>query len=207
MDLLSKTAIIAVIFILIVFLLYYLQSAGVFGSYIVTKAQAETLVLNDLQNTFQGAQINITNVSASQYQGSWHIIASVVQNATTPCPDYGVYSFDYPKYNFVYKVENIYTQNCVLYQKGLNQGDIIGSYPAAITQSYDANISSINNFVSKYGFSNVSVTAKYFNTTVYEGKKYKEVWVIDYTALKSNYSVYALLYGSNGSVATVYNSS
>ena len=77
MDLLSKTIIGVVILVAIIFVLYYLQSNGVFGNYSVTQSQAKTLVLNDLQNTFQNAVVNITNVSESQYKGSWHIIASL----------------------------------------------------------------------------------------------------------------------------------
>ncbi len=205
MDLLSKTIIGVVILVAIIFVLYYLQSNGVFGNYSVTQSQAKTLVLNDLQNTFQNAVVNITNVSESQYKGSWHIIASVVLNSTSPCPDYSVLSFDYPKYNFVYKIENIYTQNCVIYQKGLNQSSIIGSYPAAITKSYDSNLTTLSTYIKKYGFNNVSVSAMYYKHLPYNKQNYTDVWEVNYATPKSNTTVGVILYESNGSIAKVYN--
>ncbi len=205
MDLLSKTIIGVVILIAIIFIVYYLQSSGVFGTYTITQNQAETLVLNDLQNTFQNAVINITNVSKSQYQGSWHIIASVVLNSTSPCPDYSILSFDYPKYNFVYKVESIYTQNCIVYQKGLNQSSIIGSYPAAITKSYDANITVLDTYIKKYGFDNVTTSAIYYKHLSYNKQNYSDVWQVNYTTPKSNTTIAVILYENNGIIANTYN--
>ncbi|MEM0201338.1 MAG: hypothetical protein QXD23_02935 [Candidatus Micrarchaeaceae archaeon] len=205
MDLLSKTIIGVIIIIAVIFVFYYLQSNGIFGTYTITQSQAKALVLNDLQNTFQNAVINITNVSKSQYQGSWHIIAAIVQNSTSPCPDYSVVSFDYPKYNFVYKIENVYTQNCVIYQKGLNQSSIISSYPTAIIKSYESNLTLIKNYVNKYGFNNVSVYANYFSNLKYLSKNYTDIWEINYTTTKSNNVVSVLLYESNGMIAKTYN--
>lgn len=205
MDLLSKTIIGVVILIAIIFGLYYLQSTGVFGTTSVTQTQAKTLVLNDLQNTFQNAAINITNISKSQYAGSWHIVASVITNSTSPCPDYSILSFDYPKYNFVYNVENIYTQNCIIYEKGLNQSSIISSYPAAITKSYDSNLITLSSYIEKYGFDNVTTSAVYFKHLLYKKQNYTNIWEINYTTPKSNQVISILLYESNGSILSVYN--
>ena len=205
MELIVKTGIIVVILIVGIFAFYYLQSTGAFNSGQISKSDATTLVYHDLQNSFQNSIINITNVTPSEYSGSWHIIAEVIQNATSPCPDYSVYSFDYPKYNFVYKIENTYTQNCVIYENGVNQSSIIGSYPAAITKSYDMNITLIKNFVYKYGFYNVTVHAAYLKLLNNSGKTYSNVWIINYTAPNTNISAHVLMYESNGTLIKAYN--
>lgn len=204
MDLLVKTGIIVAILVIVIFGFYYLESSGAFGAGQISKVDATTLVYHDLQNSFQNSVINITNVTPSQYSGSWHITAAVVQNATSPCPDYSVYSFDYPKYNFVYKTENTYTQGCTVYENGANQSSIIGSYPAAITKSYDMNITIVKNFVYKYGFSNVTVHATYMKTLNNSGKKYSDIWVINYTDPSKNNSIYVLMYESNGTLINTY---
>lgn len=205
MDLMSKTAIVVIVLMAIIFLVFYLESNGAFGTQQITQSEATTLVYHDLQNSFQGAVINITNVTPSQYSGSWHIVAAVIQNATSPCPSYSVYSFDYPKYNFVYKTENIYTENCVIYENQNNQNNIIGSYPAAITKSYDSNITLVKNFVYKFGFSNVTVKAQYFKSLEYAGKPYTDVWRINYTSNQTNNTTSVLLYENNGTIIKAYN--
>ena len=204
MELIVKTGIIVVILIVGIFAFYYLQTTGAFGSGQISKADATTLVYHDLQNSFQNSIINITNVTPSEYAGSWHITAAVVQNATSPCPDYSIYSFDYPKYNFVYKTENTYTQNCVVYENGVNQSSIIGSYPAAITKSYDMNITIVKNLIYKYGFYNVTVHASYLKSLNNAGKTYSDVWIINYTAPTANISAYVLMYESNGTLIKSY---
>ena len=76
MDLMLKTTIIVIILIAVVFSIYYLESNGAFGTRQITKTDAVTLVYQDLQNSFRGAYINITNVTQSQYPGSSWLIKS-----------------------------------------------------------------------------------------------------------------------------------
>ena len=186
MDLLAKSVVFVVVIIAIVGAVFYLLSGGAFMKQ-VTQAQAEALVYHDLQNSNPGARINITNVTPSQFQGSWHMLASVILNATSPCPSYYIYSFDYPKYNFVYRVVNTYTSNCVIYSGSGNQ-TAIGSAPAAITQSYDLHIPSVYSFVQKYGYSNVAVYATYYRNVTYQGTGYSNAWLVNYTSPGANSS-------------------
>ncbi len=195
MDLLVRSAIVVVVIIAIFGAAFYLFSSGVFKQQ-VTEAQAVSLIYHDLQNSNPGAQINITNVSTSQFQGSWHILASVVLNATSPCPSYYIYSFDYPQYNFVYRVMNTYTSNCTVYSGAGNQ-TVIGSGPAAITQSYDLHIPEVMNFVTEYGYSNVAVYATYYDNITYQGANYRNAWFVNYTSPKANSTVNVLVF-SNG---------
>jgi hypothetical protein len=106
MDLLTKSIMIVVVIVIIIALLYYLiVHFGITTQ--VSEAEAISLVTSDIKNSHPGAVINITNVSPSQYPGSWHIIMSVIYNATSPCPSFYTYSFDYPKFGFVYGVRTI----------------------------------------------------------------------------------------------------
>lgn len=204
MDLLSKSVITVVIAVLIIFVAYYTISHVTFAQP-VTEQQASSLVLHDLENANPGAAINITNVTPSQYAGSWHILASIVTNATSPCPSYSIYSFDYPKYGFVYQVENKYTSNCVIYGIVAGKGYIIGSYPVAITASYNLNLSSVNNFIQKYGLTKIAVYATYYNKTTLSGKNYTGIWLVNYTAPNARY-VAVVLSQVNGTELSAYGS-
>jgi len=187
MDLLVKSIIVVIVVVAIFGAVFYLFSSGLLSQQI-TQAQATSLVYHDLQNTDPGAQVNITNVTPSQYAGSWHILASVILNATSPCPSYFIYSFDYPKYGFVYRIENTYTDDTT----------IIGSGPAAITWSYEENIPAVTSFVSKYGYSNVAVYATYHKSINYSGLNYSDMWLVEYTAPSANATLNVLISQLNG---------
>ena len=202
MDLLSKAVVAAVAIVVIIFAVYVALSHVSLGQQI-TEAQAASLVLHDLQNSNPGAAVNITNVTRSQYAGSWHILASVVTNATSPCPSYYIYSFDYPKYGFVYRVDNTYTSDCVVYGVVGNSYPI-GSYPVAITASYSRNITAVSDFVRSHGFNNVAVHATYYNSTTVSGSTYLDVWAVNYSYPSSNSSVIVLLSQQNGTVMLAY---
>jgi hypothetical protein len=187
MDLLLKSILAAVLVALILVGLYVAIQRIVLNQPI-TKQQAITLILNDLKNS-NPTFVNITNATPSVYPGSWHILASVVYNGTTPCPTYVIYSFDYPQYGFVYRSENLYTSNCVVYGLAMNRSYIIASAPVAIARSYNLSIPLVRNFVSEYGYGNVTVNAK-FNSFY---STYTNIWIVNYTAPKVNYSVYVVL--------------
>lgn len=199
MDLILRLAFVAVIIIAAIFLGFLVLKNGGFGQSI-SAADAKSLVLHDLQNNYPGANISISNVSPSQYQGSWHIVASVVLNYTSPCPTYFVTSYEYPKYGFVSRAENNYTYGCVIDITPIK----LTSYPVAITRSYDLHIGSIDSFVSKYGYNNVNVKAVYYNSTAIYGKTYDDVWIVNYSAPETNESVYAVL-SFDGSEVLTYN--
>lgn len=201
MDLLMRSIVAVIIIIVAIGALFFLVSSGVFAQQ-VTQGQAQTLVLSDIQNSNPGAIVNITNVTTSQYAGSWHILASVILNATSPCPSYFIYSFDYPKYGFVSRIENTYTDNCAIYGQG--NSSIIGSSSAAITRSYDINASRIMQFIRQYGYTSVITHAMYQSSVNYLGRDYTNVWIVNYTAPNTNSSVTALITQANGSVIGVY---
>ncbi|MDE1768552.1 MAG: hypothetical protein KGH62_04230, partial [Candidatus Micrarchaeota archaeon] len=141
------------------------------------------------------AIVNVTNVTPSQYAGSWHILAGVILNNTSPCPSYYVYSFEYPQYQFVSRVQNVYTSGC-----NVNE-TTIGSYPVAIAKSYALNISQVKTFVSTYGYNNVIVTASHIPKILISGTNYTDVWAVYYNAPTSTNSVQVYL-DSNGILIT-----
>ncbi len=204
MDLLSKAVIIAIILVVAIVGAYY-AFQKVFSQSTVTEQQAATLVTNYLQSHNPDAVINITNVTPSQFAGSWHIVASFINNPTTPCPTYLIYSFDYPKYGFVNRTETIYTTNCTV--NGLVNGNnyTIGSYPVAIVRSYSLKNPSITSYVNLAGYSNVAVHAIYYSKFPLQGANYTKVWVVNYSAITSNQSLYAGISQVNGSLMFIYN--
>lgn len=197
MDLLSKAFIIAVV---VIALLVAVKFAVQNSPQPVSQAEAVANVTHFLtQSTPPGTLINITSVTPSQYQGSWHIVTGIIINATSPCPSYYVDSFDYPQYGFVSRLENNYTANCII--NGINKSYVIGYYPVAIARSYSLNISQVRDFVNRYGYSNVQVQANRAASERINGINYSSVWVVYYTAPSANYSVYVYLQ-PNGTLIT-----
>ncbi len=205
MDLLSKTLVVAAVIIVIMVALYYGAVGLHLGKKAITSQEAAQIVLTDLENSNPNAAINIANVSPSIYAGSWHIIASVVYNATSPCPSYSVYSFDYPQYGLVNRTENSYTYACQIYGYSGSGPYEIESYPAAITFSYISNTTGVMRYVNQYGFSNVHVKATYLNKTMLSGRNFNNVWVVVYSSNSTPTSLYDVLNQQNGSIEAVYN--
>ncbi|MCL5239493.1 MAG: hypothetical protein M1286_03420 [Candidatus Marsarchaeota archaeon] len=202
MDLLARTLILAVILIAIIFGVYYALQNSVFQH--VTQQQAASLVTSDLQRLYPSALINITNNTPSNYSGSWHVVASVVLNSTSVCPSYFVYTFDYPQFGFVYRVDNTYTSNCVVY--GLsNKSFIISSFPVAVTRAYTLGIPAVKAFVEGSGFSNVVTHANFFNYTDVQGSNYTNVWIVNYSSPEKNYTLYVALSQLNGTLLKTFN--
>lgn len=169
----------------------------------ISSAQAIANVTNYIETSYPGAVVNVTSINASQYQGSWSIVASVIINGTRPCPSYFIYSFDYPQYGFVSRLQNNYTSNCVI--NGIQNGQAykITSYPIAIVRSYDLRIPQVVNFITKYGYNNVVVTAKYFSSIMLGMQNYSGVWLVNYTTPNSNSTVQVAINQLNGSQAYV----
>lgn len=205
MDLLSKAVVIAIVAAILVVGVYYaFQKVFITGQ--VTERQAVALVTNYLQSHNPGAAINITNVTASQYPGSWHIEAAFVGNATSPCPEYVLYSFDYPKYGFVNRTDNVYTEGCVIYGMIGNASYTIGSYPVAIARATSLNLSQVNSMMNRYGRGNVTAMARFYqNITLFNGT-YSKIWIVNYTAPADNGSVYVVISQTNGKYVFTYNS-
>ncbi|EQD38511.1 hypothetical protein B2A_11424, partial [mine drainage metagenome] len=130
----------------------------------------------------------------------------VISNSTSPCPSYSVLSFDYPQYGFVSRVENNYTGNCIVNGFANNHSSyIVASYPVAIALSHELNISSVNAYIQRAGYANVSVHATYYNAINYSSTIYQKAWLVDYTSSKLNYSVQVLLSQVGGNSLAVRN--
>ena len=182
MNLLPKALLIAIVIIVVLVAVKFLSSGA---SQHVTAAQAISNVTSYIKVSNPSALVNVTNVSASQYSGSWHIVASVIINGTKACPTYYVYSFDYPQYQLVSRLENNYTANCIVNGVQSGKAYIIASYPIAIAWAY-ANIPAARNFVESYGYSNVNVSASYFNSVALGGQNFTRLWLVQYTAPTAN---------------------
>ncbi len=203
MDLLAKVLILAVVLIAVLASARYLvsQSPGQ-----VSNAQAVASVTNYLNTNYPGAVVNITSVNASQVPGSWHIVAAIINNASSACPDYFVESFDYPKFGFVPTPQNNYTSGCVIYgvQKGLPYN--VTSYPVAVAKSYDYNLTQVRIFMNRYGYSNVQVSATYHNSITLDYKNYSHVWLVTYSDTHAPYFVDVGIAQLNGTLLYVSNS-
>ncbi len=204
MDLLVRVFLIAMVVIGILSIGFVLVQRVVPSS--LTESQAVTLIKNDLQIQNPSANITITSVTPSVYSGSWHIVASVTSNVTSPCPSYSVDSFDYPQFSFVNGTDNIYTrwnsssQACYVYGS-------VSSAPSAIAKSYSLNVPLIRSYVGTVGFYNVTVTASYFSSLNAQGSNYTDAWLVKYSSTKLNYSAYAVLQETSGSLLAYYTQS
>ena len=203
MNLLSSVVVAGIIVIALILVGYFgLQHLNLGQQ--VSQQQAVTLVTNYLKNTNPNTLVNVTNVTPSVYPGSWHILTAVAFNATSPCPSYVAYSFDYPQYGFVYRVQNNYTSNCVIYGLQQNQSYILAAAPLAIARSYNLSVPSIMNFVSHYGYKNVVVHATYFDSILLSSTTYNGVWIVNYTAPAANYSEFAAITQVGGNLVANY---
>ncbi|MDE1825541.1 MAG: hypothetical protein KGH61_03665 [Candidatus Micrarchaeota archaeon] len=203
MNLLMQVIVAAIIVAVILVVVYVgVQSIGL-GQH-VTELQAVSLVQHDIQNQNPDTLVEITNVTPSQYSGSWHITAAVTYNSTSPCPSYVSYSFDYPKYGFVSTLENNYTSDCVIYGFDKNKSYVFEFGPLAVARSYDLGIPSVNAFVEKFGFSNVTAQATFYNVLNVGGKSQSDVWLVNYSSPRSKYSEFVALTQVNGNLIANY---
>ena len=203
MNLLTQVIVAAIIIALIFVVVYFAAQKINLGQH-VTESQAVALVVHDMQNAQPNTVVNVTNVTPSVYPGSWHILLSATFNATSPCPSYASYSFDYPQYGFVYRVENNYTSDCVVYGLEQNRSYIIASAPVAIARSYSLGIPSITSFVKKYGYNNISVHATFYNSVILSFSTYNNTWIVNYSTPNANYSEFAAITQVGGKLITNY---
>lgn len=182
MGIFSKLSIFAILIILIIVIIYLLSNNT--QTQQTTQSQAISSIYNSLLSKDPSVQINITNVSQSQYPNNWDILANVTYNATSPCPSYFSYLFNYPKNGTNYIIKNIYTKNCKIYANP--NSPYINDSQIAITRAYNLNIPSITSFINNYGFSSVKVNATYYKNLIYNKIYYPNVWLINYFAVNSS---------------------
>ena len=203
MDLLLKSIIAMVVIIGIIFVAYFAISST--HTEYLTRSEAVSQVVDYLQNSNQGAVVNITNATESTSPGSWDVVATVITNATKQCPSYLAYYFDYPRYGFVNGTQTIYTSGCKVYGYNKSRTYIIGSYPVAITMVHLLNLSVVNKFSGEYG-ANVVVSAYYNKTSNVGGQEYNNTWTIRYSAPEASNSLYIVISQLNGTYIASYNS-
>lgn len=197
MDLLTKVVLYAAVLIIVLAAVYYGLGMVSRPASSPTSAQASANITNYLYSVYDGSSVTINNVTPSvQYPGSWHVVASVVENASTPCPAYQVYTFDYPRFGLVNRTETEYTTglpSCLAYYQS---GKQVGSAPIAVTLA--SKNATVADYIAKFGFRNVLTAAQPGNVTVSGGLL--RVWNITYSSGQANYSIYAVISQVNGSV-------
>ena len=203
MDLLYKS-IIAAVLVAIVLIGAYTLFTRIGSSSSVSPVQAEQLILKDIKSNYPDAAVNIINLTNSTVPGSYYVTASVVINASRACPSYSIYTFEYPAYGFVYRTQNQYTGNCVVY--GLNRTNyLIASSPVAITRATSVSPDA-QSFITKFGYPNVVVDASFMSRYVdpISTSVYSNVWLVNYTSSYANYTVSALISQLNGTLLYEY---
>lgn len=202
MNLLASVLILAIAIIVVILVGYYAYTfLSATPGQQLTEQHAEALITSDLQAAYPNAIVNITNVTPSVYAGSWHIVASVTENATSPCPSYFINTYDYPQFRFVSTPQNTYTANCDIYVFSPNGAFKLGSAPVAIAWA-TKHVPSVINYISKFGMRNVTASAQFqSNATI------GAVWQLVYSSHLVTYSVHALLADTSGTLLNSYNSS
>jgi hypothetical protein len=205
MDLFVKIAIatIAVIFVFGV----------IFGALLVlyhpvskplTSAQAEALVLKDIQQEYPNAVFSVISISKSNLTAdSWNVVLNVVYNSTRPCPEVMTEGFDYPAVTLVPSDEVLYASDCKVYGFGYAPDYVISQPYIAITRAYESGNTSILNYVGEHGYNNTSAYASYYktgNSFLYSiGINSTDAWIIKYNATDTANVLYAAM-GTNGTI-------
>lgn len=204
MDLLGRAVAVAIVFALIIIGVFlYAQHLPVQQS--ITQQQAQSVVTSDIQQTYPASIVNITQSNASaQYPGSWYIVASITTNATSPCPNYFIYTYTYPATGLVPDTQNTYTRGyantCTV------NSTIVGAEPIAVARSYIAHDPLVDAYISKYGYFAVQASAQYYSKLTVFGSNYTRVWLVTYSALESPNSTHVVLSQSNGTDLLSYES-
>ncbi|VVB76884.1 Uncharacterised protein [uncultured archaeon] len=211
MELLTKVIVSAVVMIVLLLGAYYLVRQSTMFQH-VTAAQAGALVTDDLLIWYPNSNVTITNLVPSNYSGSWHVVASVITNETTPCPSFYIFSFDYPKFNLVNRPENTYVADCSVNGWMPGRNFTISSFPVAIALSYSSGIPSVTHYVQSVGFRNVTVNATFFSALGVASQNnsaistlYPNVWRVGYSSQRSANSLYVILSQKNASIMGTIN--
>ncbi|MCL4404730.1 MAG: NmrA family NAD(P)-binding protein [Candidatus Marsarchaeota archaeon] len=205
MNLFAKIAIttIAVVFVLgLVFAALLLVYHP--GAKPITSAEAEGLVLKDMQQAYPNATFNVISVSKSNLtKDSWNIVLNVAYNYTRACPEVMTEGFDYPAVNLVPSDEILYSSNCELYGFGAAPDYIISNPYIAIVRAYDSDNSSIRNYIEEYGYNNTYVYANFYRNASPSlssvGINSTDSWIISYKAANAKEELYARM-SNNGSI-------
>ncbi len=195
MDLVIWLVVFAVIIAIIISLVYIMSFKNTQNN-ISNETYVKNLIYTYFNNSKNGNNISIDIISMNFSNGNWFIQLDYITNPHSICPNFGLYSMEYPKYNFVLTPEIIYTRNCSIYGSKL-----LSAAPIAITYAtnYLNNID-ISSFINSFGKNNITTNATFISSYAYENKSYENVWNVTYS-YKFNYSKRITVYLSyNGSL-------
>ena len=205
MNLFSKIAIATIVIIFVfgvvfgaLLLLYHPVSKP------LTSAQAEALVLKDMQQEYPNAVFSVISMSKSNLTtNSWNVVLNVVYNSTRACPEVMTEGFDYPAVTLVPSDEILYASNCKVYGFGYAPDYVISQPYIAITRAYESGNASILNYIGKYGYNSTNAYASYYragNSFLYSiGINSTNAWIIKYNATDTANVLYAAM-GTNGTI-------
>ncbi|MGC8568254.1 MAG: hypothetical protein ACP5RP_03870 [Candidatus Micrarchaeia archaeon] len=224
MDLFSKIIAIAVILGVILGLVVELRPSNM--AHTLNKTEAVQIVLKDLYSNATNqndTMINIINTTPTDNNRSWIIYLYIVHNYTKPCPDMIVESFNYPSGGLLGTINNMYTNNCNVYN--ISKYAPITSPYIAIAYSYNKSITPTREYVARYGYKNVTVTATklYLDNSSYTENSINGIvilnktslglndsnanaWLVNYTATNANYSQIVVI-GEYGGLLEAYKKS
>ncbi len=201
MQLIEKVGI-ATVVIIIIALAAFLFKGNASSKSNINATQAEQFVLSDLYQSAPYANFTLLNISKTT-NSSWYITVSATYNASTPCPTYLVESFNYPSENLAPVVNNIYASDCTVHEL-INNATSGINIPAlaiatATTQARSGEDTALYNYLSTYTYNATHAHATFFRTNPFPSifDQYgNDIWVVNYTASKSNYSLYVALSGA-----------
>jgi len=185
-----------IILAFVLFLLFLLYVAGIkFSPKTITQEDAVNFVKEDLKSRFGDANIELMEIKNES--NSWKIMTSVTENFTSPCPVRTHVYYDYPRYGFAFRFENI-TRNCKIC---VNEGECIVSYQeeAMIASHTMENSDEVSAFLKD---NSVQGEAKFYQVYYYGESTYNNVWVVQWKGdAKIQYAVVSRL---SGKVLSVY---
>lgn len=216
MELLFKTAIAAIIVIMVIAGAYLYISFFTQGAGGLTEAQAVSLIESDLKEHYASGDIVVLNASESLvHGGSWDITTRIVFAQVTPCPSVMTESFDYPATGLLNATE-VYSNYsggvCHVYAGGQSGTDGIVGLPAiAIATPVNESFAPLMAFINTYGFGRIRATAEiaYFNSTaagnatIATPTKFTSAWIVNYTAPQNN-STFHVILSTSGQVLDNY---
>jgi hypothetical protein len=153
----------------------------------ITKEKAVEFVMEDLKNNHPGADIDIYLVVPED--DNWKITSKVIYGSHSPCPNLTTIVYNYPKFGFEPREQNVITDRCeVLSCKGIPNCKITLEEEAIIASHTFNSIQEVDIYRSTFGDSNIKVYATPY--TIYVEPKnnqtYNNVWVVEWTSLEAN---------------------
>ncbi len=210
MELLERVAILAIIIVVVIAGLVFLYGDSIKPAPL-TESQAIQIVGSDIRAGNPAANITLISASNSTAENnSWNIIYSVAYNVTRACPTLQIEGFDYPATGLVPSIDNLYTQNCTIYGISDAPTYVISTPEIAIVRSYTIHNSTIDSYVSDYGYNNTYVYARFYqNLPANEtpnGANMSAVWVVKYSSPASAASEYAIMNQAGDKLIEVFSS-